>query len=148
MESTSQFTEGKILLPLIQFTLQILAVIFLQAMYGTVDLLVVGPFRSGTGMCLRGFSPRIPPCHDAKRIISVSCANPISYFMSKVLDVTMLQIGFTSPTATVFWNTALRSVLSVLYKAIICRISKAVIEVRHIFSYNEFIISFHFEPFY
>lgn len=38
------FTEGQILLPLVRFALPVLAALFLQAMYGAVDLLIVGRF--------------------------------------------------------------------------------------------------------
>ena len=44
MEKTKNFTEGRILLPLISFALPVLAAMFLQTMYGAVDLLVVGQF--------------------------------------------------------------------------------------------------------
>lgn len=40
------FTEGKILSPLIKFALPVLFAIFLQTMYGAVDLLVVGQFST------------------------------------------------------------------------------------------------------
>ena len=43
-EAVHNFTEGKILLPLIRFALPVLAALFLQAMYGAVDLLIVGRF--------------------------------------------------------------------------------------------------------
>ena len=46
MEATSNFTEGKILSPLIRFALPVLLALFLQAMYGGVDLLVVGQFST------------------------------------------------------------------------------------------------------
>jgi hypothetical protein len=36
------FTEGGYFFPLVKFTIPILAAIFLQAMYGAVDLMVVG----------------------------------------------------------------------------------------------------------
>ena len=36
------FTKGPILSPLLRFTVPVLAALFLQAMYGAVDLLVVG----------------------------------------------------------------------------------------------------------
>lgn len=45
MKNTS-FTEGKIMQPLILFAMPILFALFLQAMYGAVDLLVVGKFAS------------------------------------------------------------------------------------------------------
>ena len=44
MQSTSNFTRGKILSPLLKFALPVLGALILQAMYGAVDLLVVGQF--------------------------------------------------------------------------------------------------------
>lgn len=46
MEKTQNFTEGRILRPLIRFALPVLLALLLQAMYGAVDLLVVGQFGS------------------------------------------------------------------------------------------------------
>ena len=44
MEKTKNFTEGPILAPLIKFALPVLLALFLQTMYGAVDMLVVGQF--------------------------------------------------------------------------------------------------------
>lgn len=44
MKQTQNFTEGKIFSPLIRFALPVLFALFLQAMYGAVDLLIVGQF--------------------------------------------------------------------------------------------------------
>lgn len=44
MENTQNFTEGRILAPLLKFALPVLLALFLQAMYGAVDLLIVGKF--------------------------------------------------------------------------------------------------------
>lgn len=44
MKQRENFTEGAIFLPLIHFALPVLAAIFLQTMYGAVDLLIVGQF--------------------------------------------------------------------------------------------------------
>ena len=44
MEHQIDFTEGKIVAPLLKFALPVLVAIFLQAMYGAVDLLIVGKF--------------------------------------------------------------------------------------------------------
>lgn len=44
MEKTQNFTEGKVFVPLIRFALPVLFALFLQAMYGAVDLLIVGQF--------------------------------------------------------------------------------------------------------
>lgn len=46
MDKTHNFTEGKILKPLLLFALPIFLALFLQAMYGAVDLLVVGRFAT------------------------------------------------------------------------------------------------------
>ena len=43
MEKNS-FTSGKILSPLLRFAFPVLLALLLQAMYGAVDLLVVGKF--------------------------------------------------------------------------------------------------------
>ncbi len=44
MEKMRDFTEGKILSPLISFAFPVLLALFLQALYGAVDLLVVGRY--------------------------------------------------------------------------------------------------------
>jgi putative MATE family efflux protein len=44
MNSRNNFTEGSILAPLLRFAVPVLFALFLQAMYGAVDLLVVGQF--------------------------------------------------------------------------------------------------------
>ncbi|MGN0633216.1 MAG: MATE family efflux transporter [Oscillospiraceae bacterium] len=44
MKQTHSFTEGKIFSPLIRFALPVLLALFLQTMYGAVDLLIVGQF--------------------------------------------------------------------------------------------------------
>lgn len=46
METHSNFTSGEITKPLLKFALPILLALILQALYGTVDLLVVGWFAS------------------------------------------------------------------------------------------------------
>lgn len=46
MEKTKSFTEGRILAPLLGFALPVLLALFLQAMYGAVDLMVVGQYAA------------------------------------------------------------------------------------------------------
>lgn len=46
MKKNTAFTEGKILQPLILFAFPVLLALFLQAMYGAVDLFIVGKFAS------------------------------------------------------------------------------------------------------
>jgi len=48
MNKAQSFTEGGIFFPLIRFALPILLALFLQAMYGAVDLLIVGQFGGDT----------------------------------------------------------------------------------------------------
>ena len=47
MKETQNFTEGRIFAPLIRFALPVLLALFLQTMYGAVDLGVVGQFGGG-----------------------------------------------------------------------------------------------------
>ena len=58
MSQNHNFTEGPILGPLLRFAVPVLFALFLQAMYGAVDLLVVGKFAASadvsavsTGSC-------------------------------------------------------------------------------------------------
>ncbi len=44
MKQAQNFTEGRIFSPLVRFALPVLLALFLQTMYGAVDLLVVGQF--------------------------------------------------------------------------------------------------------
>ena len=44
MEQSKSFTTGGILAPLLRFALPVLAALFLQTLYGAVDMLVVGRF--------------------------------------------------------------------------------------------------------
>lgn len=44
MDDAHNFTEGPIFVPLVRFALPVLAALFLQTMYGAVDLLIVGQF--------------------------------------------------------------------------------------------------------
>jgi len=46
MKDNNNFTEGKIIQPLLLFAFPVLFALFLQAMYGAVDLLIVGKFAS------------------------------------------------------------------------------------------------------
>ena len=46
MQTESNFTRGKILAPLLRFAIPVLGALILQAMYGAVDLLVVGQFAA------------------------------------------------------------------------------------------------------
>lgn len=44
MDKTYTFTEGKLLSPMIKFTIPIFGALFLQTMYGAVDMMVIGQF--------------------------------------------------------------------------------------------------------
>jgi putative MATE family efflux protein len=50
LELSNNFTRGKILAPLLRFSGPIFLAMFLQAMYGAVDLLIVGQFGDKTGV--------------------------------------------------------------------------------------------------
>ena len=46
MKEERRFTEGAILEPLMRFALPVMFALFLQAMYGAVDLFIVGKFAA------------------------------------------------------------------------------------------------------
>ena len=50
MKKAQDFTEGKILSPLVCFAFPVLLALFLQAMYGAVDLLIVGQFSDAVNV--------------------------------------------------------------------------------------------------
>lgn len=50
MDNKQNFTEGSIFGKMINFMLPILAALILQAMYGAVDLLIVGKFGKTAGI--------------------------------------------------------------------------------------------------
>lgn len=50
MDNKQNFTEGSIFGKMINFMLPILAALILQAMYGAVDLLIVGKFGTTAGI--------------------------------------------------------------------------------------------------
>lgn len=52
MSSRIDFTSGSVPRALIHFALPVMFALFLQAMYGTVDLLIVGQFASSTAFPL------------------------------------------------------------------------------------------------
>lgn len=44
MSASGNFTEGKILGPLLRFALPVIMAMFLQSLYGAVDVLIVGRY--------------------------------------------------------------------------------------------------------
>ena len=50
MQLEAKFTEGKIFGQLVRFALPVLAALCLQAMYGAVDLLIVGQFSTAANV--------------------------------------------------------------------------------------------------
>ncbi len=68
MKQTQNFTEGKIFAPLVRFALPVLLALFLQTMYGAVDLLVVGQF--GTAADVSAVSTGSMVMHTATVVIN------------------------------------------------------------------------------
>ena len=60
METQKSFTQGPILSALLKFALPVLLALLLQAMYGAVDLQVVGKF--GTAADISAVSPEARSC--------------------------------------------------------------------------------------
>lgn len=61
MKRTNRLTEGNILHTLIRFAVPVFFTLFLQALYGGVDLLVVGQFAA-TRRCLPASPPEACSC--------------------------------------------------------------------------------------
>ena len=59
MEMNRSFTKGPILRVLLKFALPVLAVLFLQALYGEVDLLVVGQFGTAADVSAVAFRQNV-----------------------------------------------------------------------------------------
>ena len=64
MKKTNDFTEGRILPKLLGFAFPVLLALFLQAMYGAVDLLVVGQFSSAAAVSAVHRQPDHAERHD------------------------------------------------------------------------------------
>ena len=70
---TGNFTEGKILQPLLLFAFPVLLALFLQAMYGAVDLMVVGKF--GDAADISGVSTRHCAFRDPRSVCTSGSQN-------------------------------------------------------------------------
>lgn len=120
MNERNQFTEGKIFGPLIRFALPVLLALCLQAMYGAVDLLVVGQFGSAadvsavatgsqmmqmitsiiTGLAM-GTTILLGQAIGKKRMDEAGdiIGSGICFFLALAVFVTVLMMLFTSPFA-------------------------------------------------
>ena len=64
MTKVSNFTEGKIFSPLLKFAIPILMAIFLQTMYGAVDLLIVGQFGNAADVSAVSTGSQVMSCYN------------------------------------------------------------------------------------
>ena len=71
MEKRIDFTEGKIVIPFLRFAGPVLMALFLQAMYGAVDLLIVGKFASSPDVSAVSTGSQI--MHTITNLISSMC---------------------------------------------------------------------------
>ena len=71
MEKRIDFTEGKIVIPFLRFAGPVLMALFLQAMYGAVDLLIVGKFASSADVSAVSTGSQI--MHTITNLISSMC---------------------------------------------------------------------------
>ncbi len=79
----NDFTEGPILLPLIRFSIPVLFALLLQAMYGAVDLMVVGRFASSADVSAVATGSNI----------MMTLTNPLSSFAMGITVLLGQQIG-------------------------------------------------------
>ena len=93
MENRNSFTEGKIVLPLLRFALPVLGALFLQAMYGAVDLLAA-VFSSDAAVTAAAFGVRVP----------------LSFILSRIRPASLFLIGLATPA-----SSAVQIILCLLY---------------------------------
>lgn len=89
----SSFTEGAILPKLLKFMLPVLLAMFLQAMYGAVDLLVVGKF---------GSTADVSAVSTGSQIIMTLTNIIVSFSMGITVSVAQ-RIGQKRPEEADFW---------------------------------------------
>lgn len=91
MKQTQSFTEGKIFSPLIRFALPVLLALFLQTMYGAVDLLVVGQFGGESAeVCVSAVSTGSQVMH-ALTVVITGLAMGLTVFVGKEIGAGMRQ---------------------------------------------------------
>ena len=82
MKQTKDFTTGSVLGSLIKFAIPVLAAMFLQSLYGGVDLLIVGQFA--TTADVSGVAPGSQLMHTATTVITgLSMGNTV-YVAQKI----------------------------------------------------------------
>lgn len=87
MKRETTFTRGKIMQPLILFALPVLLALLLQAMYGAVDLLVVGKFAEAADVSAVSTGSQI----------TLTLANLVSSFAMGTTILLGQQIGKREP---------------------------------------------------
>ena len=111
MNTTRDFTKGKIFEPLFKFALPVLAAMLLQAMYGAVDLLIVGKFGVTADVsavsigsqlthsrCVAFFEDTVPGKNDPSEILSIlnkrlAQNNQAQMFVTAMLGILDLSNG-------------------------------------------------------
>ena len=91
MEKNTAFTQGKILQPLILFALPVLFALFLQAMYGAVDLLIVGKFATSADVSAVSTGSQI----------MMTLTNLVSSFAMGTTILLGQQIGLATPMSSI-----------------------------------------------
>lgn len=119
MNHKQNFTEGSIFGKMLQFMLPILGAQILQAMYGAVDMLIVGHFGTNAGISAVSTGSSITSIlfsflgyfngHGRSMFVmlqglaqSFLIRLPMSYIMSIQPNASLTGIGLAAPTATLF----------------------------------------------
>lgn len=124
MQKNQNFTEGKILGPLIRFAMPVLLALLLQAMYGAVDLLVVGQFGSSADVSAVSTGSQL--MHTVTSVI-VGLAMGITILAGQ-------KIGERRPDEagdTIGSGIALFAVITVVLTAVILALARPLTELLH-----------------
>src|SRR5574344_2997995 len=89
-------TEGKIYLPLIKFTVPIFLALVLQAMYGAVDMIVVGHF---------GTSADVSAVSSGSQILQLVTLVVVSLSMGTAVLIVLLVVAMVNDAGSVLVGT-------------------------------------------
>ncbi len=104
-QNTHNFTEGGIFKPLLTFALPVLLALFLQAMYGAVDLraYAIDCMLTPIFFCFIGYYNGIGMTRFVmlQGIVSAFCVRvPVSFLMSRRKPVSLFHIGLATPASS------------------------------------------------
>lgn len=91
MEKRIDFTTGKIVIPLLKFAIPVLMALFLQSLYGAVDLLIVGQFAESADVSAVSTGSQI--MMTITNLIASLCMGMTIYLGQKVGEKKLMKVA-------------------------------------------------------